>query len=134
MIEFQQIDQSNIIEFTIDGGMTREDFDRLVKKLDGMIHEFGKIRIVEIIKDIGKIEPSAIWADLKWEPRHIKNFSHVAVVADQKWIKWMVKPLNMFIPAKIKLFELEELDEARAWIGEIVTEGSSADHSLAVRW
>jgi SpoIIAA-like len=119
MIEFHQIDQSNIIEFTIDGEMSRAEFDAAAAKLDGMMHEFGKIRIIEIIKDIGKIEPAAIWADLKWEPRHINNWSHIAVVADQKWIRWM-KPLAIFIPAKIKFFHLDELEDARAWIGEDV--------------
>jgi len=117
MIEFHQIDQSNIIEFTIDGEMTKDDFDAAAEKLDGMMNEFGKIRIIEIIKGIGKVEPSAIWADLKWEPRHINNWSHIAVVGDQKWIRWM-KPLAIFVPAKIKLFHLDELEAARAWIQE----------------
>lgn len=117
MIQFEQIDQSNIIEFTIDGEMSRAEFDAAAEKLDGMMNEFGKIRIIEIIKDIGKVEPSAVWADLKWEPRHINKWSHIAIVADQKWIHWM-KPMSIFVPAKIKFFHLDELEAARKWIGE----------------
>lgn len=116
MMEYRQYDTRNIIEVTIDGAITKAEIDPMIEKFDGMIHEFGKIRMVEVIKNIGKIEPAALWADLKWEPRHINSFSHVAIVADQKWIEWMVKPLDLLIPAKLKLFHLDELDEARDWI------------------
>jgi hypothetical protein len=116
MMQYTQYDTRNIIEITIDGAITKAEIDLLIGKLDGMIHEFGKIRVVEVIKNIGKIEPAAMWADLKWEPRHITSFSHVAVVADQKWIEWMVKPLDLLIPAELKLYHLDELEEARDWI------------------
>ncbi len=122
MMECTQYDTRNIAELVIDGEITKDQFDAAVEKLDGMIHEFGRIRIIEVIKGIGRVEPAAMWADLKWEPRHITSFSHVAVVADQKWIEWMVKPLAMLIPADIRVFHLGELDEARAWI-----ESCSAD-------
>jgi len=116
MMKCTQYDTRNIVELTIDGPITKAEMDPMIEKLDGMIHEFGKIRVVEVIRNIGKIEPAALWADLKWEPRHINSFSHVAIVADQKWIEWMVKPLDLLIPCEIKLFHLDELEAAREWI------------------
>jgi len=116
MMTIEQYDTRNIAELVIDGEITKEQFDAVVEKLDGMIHEFGKIRIVEVIKGIDNVEPAAMWADLKWEPHHITSFSAVAVVADQKWIQWMVKPLAMLIPADVRVFHLDEVEEARDWI------------------
>jgi len=118
MMDCRQYDTRNIVELTIDGPITKAEMDPMIEKLDGMIHEFGKIRIVEVIKNIGKIEPAAMWADLKWEPRHINSFSHVAIVADQKWIEWMVAPIKLFVQAEIHCFHLDELDEARRWTME----------------
>jgi len=107
---------TNVLEFTLDGSMSRAEFDQLTAKAEDMIETYGKIRVIEIIKGIGKIAPSTIWADLKWEPTHLKHFSHVAVVADQRWIEWMVAPFRIFINAEIKVFHLNELEEARDWI------------------
>lgn len=116
MLECRQYDTRNIVEITIDGPITKAEILPMIEKLDGMINEFGKIRVVEVIRNIGKIEPGAMWADLKWETRHLNGFSHVAIVADERWVDWMIKPLDLLIPAKLKLFHLDELDEARAWI------------------
>jgi hypothetical protein len=118
MLEFHQIPDTNIIEFTIEGELTRADYDRLVDRMDAMIRAHGKIRMIEIIKRIGHVEASAMWKDLKWGSSHMKHFSHVAVVADQKWIEWMVAPIRMFVHAEIEVFHLDELEEARRWIRE----------------
>lgn len=116
MLTVSQSTDTNILEFTLDGSMSRKEFDKLVEQAEEMIEAYGKIKIIEIINDIGKIQPSAIWADLKWEPTHLKYFSHAAVVADQKWIEWMIAPFRPFISAEIKVFHLDELEEARNWI------------------
>ena len=100
MLTLEHVPGTDIIELTIDGAFTRADFDR----------------VVEIIRGIGTIEPSALWADLKWEPRHIRCFSRVAVVADKRWVSWMVGALGVFLPMKLRCFHHDELDEARAWI------------------
>lgn len=116
MITIEQVGSRNIAEIEIDGPITKAEIDPMIEKLDGMIHEFGKIRLLEVVRQIGKVEPAALWADLKWEPRHLNSFSHVAIVADQKWVEWMIKPLDMLIPAKLRLFHLDEIDAAREWI------------------
>lgn len=116
MLIFEQIPGTNIIEFTLDGSLTRSEYDALEGKMEEMIAAHGEIRLIEVIEDIGRMEASAIWRDLRWTPANLKHFSHVAVVADQKWIEWMVAPLRMFVRAQIRLFHLDEIDEARRWI------------------
>lgn len=116
MLTLNHIQGTNIIEFTLDGSVTREEFDKIIALAEQLIETYGKLRVIEVIQHIGKIEPSALWADLKWEPRHLKYFTHVAVVADQRWIEWMVAPLRVFISAEMKTYHLDELEEARAWI------------------
>ena len=116
MLTLTEIQGTNILEFTLDGSLSREEFDEIVEKAEEMIEAHGKVKIIEIVRHIGKIEPSAIWADLKWEPRHLKYFTHVAVVADQKWIEWIAAACKVFISAEMRVFHLDELEEARAWI------------------
>ena len=120
MIESHQIPDTNILEFTLDGAFTREDYDKLTALADDMIAQHGTIKMIEIIRDIGKMEPSAIWADFKWAPRHMKYLTRIAVVADKKWIGWMVGPMRAFISAEVLSFHLDEIDEARRWVAEEV--------------
>ena len=116
MLEFQQIGDTNVLEITLDGALTKADYDRLTEKADAMIEEFGTIKMIEIIRHIGKMEPSAIWADFRWAPGHLKYLTHIAVVADKKWIGWIVGPMRAFISAEVHSFHLDELENARRWI------------------
>ena len=83
MLKFEQYQDTNLLECTLDGPLIRKDYDALTAKADEMIEQFGQLRFLEVIERIGKIQPSAIWADFKWGPKHIKSFTHVAVVVDK---------------------------------------------------
>ncbi|MGB5987529.1 MAG: STAS/SEC14 domain-containing protein [Desulfobacterales bacterium] len=116
MLAMQQYPESNILEFTLDGGMTHEEFDQVAAKIEEMLQTHQKIRLVEVIKEVGGIEPSALWADMKFGPKHLKDFSHVAVVADQKWIEWAGKMARPLVSAEVRTFGLHEIEDARRWI------------------
>ncbi|MGA9334905.1 MAG: STAS/SEC14 domain-containing protein [Rudaea sp.] len=116
MLNVQPQDGTNILEFTIDGGFNRSEFDTVAARIEQMVALHGKIRVIEIIKSIGPIEPSAFWQDLKFAPKHMKDFSHVAVVGDQKWITWLSRMAKPFLSAKVRIFGLDEVEKARVWI------------------
>lgn len=63
-------------------------------------------------------ERRAVWTDIKWAPKHLKNFTHAVVVADQKWIEWMAAVLRPFFSMEIRFFHLDELGDARRWLME----------------
>lgn len=116
MLTLTQIENTNIFEFTLDGDFTRVDFEQIAQQLEAIIAEHGDVRLIEVVKSIGSIEPSALLEDLKFAPKHLKHFSHVAVVADQKWIAWLSKMAAAFMSAEIRTFELDQLQQAREWI------------------
>lgn len=118
MFEFHRVPDTNILEFTVDGKVTRRDFDRVADEIERMIEAHGKIKIMEIIQNIGGIEPSALWEDLKFSPRHLKHFSHVAVVSDKTWVEWMTMAAKLFISAETRFFQLDQIDAARDWLAK----------------
>ncbi|MCB9838587.1 MAG: STAS/SEC14 domain-containing protein [Phycisphaeraceae bacterium] len=118
MLEFHQIDDTNVLESTLDGSLTREEYDRLTDKAEEMMRRFDKIRMIQVFRDLGKIGCSVIWADMKWGPAHLGRFERLAIVADQRWFEWMIAPFRPFVHAQIRCFHLDEIDEARAWITE----------------
>ena len=118
MLTFRQVPETNIAEFEVDGELTKEEFEDATRRLDEMIDEHGKVRMVEIIRDIGRIDAGALWKDLTWSPRHLTKFERVALVADQDWLSRIVGPLSRLIPPRVECFHLDELERAREWISE----------------
>jgi len=115
MIAIKQYDGTNIIEFTLDGCMTHEEFDKIAEKMLIVLRQHEKIRLIEVIKD----EPSVMWRDMKKVPKHLKNFSHIAVVADQKWIEWISRITKPVVCAELRIFKLDEIENAREWIKHV---------------
>src|SRR3546814_8603861 len=65
MIDYLTDPDRGVVEFTVDGPLTKEDYDRIVAEIDDAIGRFGKLRLVEIVKDIGAIDSAIWWPDLK---------------------------------------------------------------------
>lgn len=116
MLTFQRWENTNILEFTLDGGMSREAFDEIAAAIEQIIAEHGKVRLIEIIRNLGAIDPAALWRDLQFAPRHMRDFSHVAVVADQQWIEWLGAMAKPFFPGEVRTFRLDQLEAARDWM------------------
>ena len=116
MLEARQIPDTNILEIRNDGPITRDQFDRLTELGDRMIAAHGSIRILEIVEDIGKIEPSAIWADLRWGTTRLKHLSHAAIVADAGWIERATALLKPFFSIEMRHFSHAQRDEALHWL------------------
>jgi hypothetical protein len=50
--------------------------------------------------------------------RHYRDFDRIAMVGDRKWEKWMATLGKPFTRAKIRYFDVSEIDAAWNWIGE----------------
>ena len=112
----RRIPETNILEFELDGDFRREEFEDAARAVDEIIEQEGSVRLIEIFRDIGRIEPAAAWAEMKWAPGHLSKLSHVAIVADRRWIEWMVGPIAALTPMQVRTFHLDEIEEARQWV------------------
>ena len=99
------------------GKVTHEDYrDTLVPKAEAMMAR-GPIKMLYVLgKDFYGFELEALWDDGAFGVRHWHDFSHVAVVADQAWIRAMVCMFKPFFHGDVKLFALAELSVAKDWI------------------
>lgn len=116
MITVTDYPGTNVIEFFVNDGVSKADFDLVADKIDAIIDMYGSVRLIEVVEKIGSVEPAALWADLKFGPAHLKFITHVAVVADQKWIEWVSKISRPFLSAELRTFTMTQLPEARVWI------------------
>lgn len=105
-----------IVEIRLDGRVTREDYDAIIDKLQAFIDAQGTIKLIEIVDSFTGFDPSTIWSGLKFDIRNIRHVSHVAVVSDIGWMGPAAKAAGAVITSDVRTFDMDELDEAWAWL------------------
>lgn len=103
------------IEFHVTGTLTDEDSDTIISHLEQRVHTYGKLRLLIVIKDFAGLTPGAIWANLKFHVRHMKNIERMAIVGDKPWEKWMATAANFIATCEVKCFDLRAEEAARTW-------------------
>ncbi len=116
MIEYRDDPGSGIAEITVDGPISRADYDDVSARLAALIERRGRIRLLEDIRRLGWFDPSIIPRDLRFTIRHMKDFSHCAVIAEQRWLKWLVRLFDPLTRCEIRLFDRAEIEDARRWL------------------
>jgi hypothetical protein len=118
MITYLTDPTDGVVELTVAGGITRDDYDRVVAEMDGAITKFGKLRVIEVIEEVGAIDSAIWWRDIKWAWYHMKDVARCAVVTDKGWIGPITRAAGALVAAEIRVFPLAEIDAARAWVRE----------------
>jgi hypothetical protein len=116
MLEFNANEEKGIIEIIVDGKITQEDFYNCKKPIEETIKRHGRIKILEQIRELPGFDPSFVWEGIKFDIKHMKDISHCAVVSDKGWVGPFAKAAGVFISCKIRVFGLNELNEARKWL------------------
>jgi hypothetical protein len=118
MLEYREIPNTNVIELTIDGGTSAEEFDAVIAKLTDAIARHGKINLLKHVRSMGLIPASRLWADLKFGFQNLRNIGRVAAVADPQWMSVFTKAANPFFSAELRFFGVDEIAAARDWLTE----------------
>jgi SpoIIAA-like len=108
----------NVLEVTVTGKLTKEAYEKLVPVVDKQIKDFGKLRIVFVMRDFHGWTAGALWEDTKFDLKHWRDIERLAIVGETKWEKGMATFCKPFTMAKIKYFDESQVDAARAWVAE----------------
>ncbi|MBO9471386.1 STAS/SEC14 domain-containing protein [Endozoicomonas sp. G2_2] len=82
-VEYKENAEQKTVGIVVDGKITQADFDSLVPKMEAFIETRGSVKILEIIRNLDCFEPSVLIDGAKFDMKHIKHFSHCAVVSDK---------------------------------------------------
>ena len=107
---------ANTVEVQISGKLVHEDYERFVPKIESMIKEHGKVRLLVEMIDFHGWKGNALWDDIKFDVKHFADIERIAMVGEKSWEKAMSVFCRPFTTAKIRYFNRTELDEARNWL------------------
>ena len=125
-VELHETDEGKVLTIKAEGKLSKEDYETFVPKVEQLIRQFGKIRILFEMKDFHGWDASALWQDIKFDIRHFKDIERLALVGDKKWEKGMGVFCKPFTTAKVKYFDVNEADKAQDWIREGIKSSAPA--------
>jgi hypothetical protein len=99
------------------GKVTHVDYKSfLIPKVEAMIAK-GPVRLLYVAGQAFEgYELEALWDDAAFGVKHWRDFSRIAVVADQTWLRAAVTMFKPFFPCEVRLFNLDDLAAAKSWI------------------
>jgi len=110
----------DIVAFTAEGVVTADDYRQvLVPAVERVIESGRRPRVLYVLgPDLERFELGAMFSDAKLGFSHLTDFDRIAVVTDHDWIRDAVRAFGIVIPCPVRVFDMDDLDDARAWIGE----------------
>ena len=108
---------SDVLAIEATGKVSHEDYhNTLIPKAEAMMTK-GPIKMLYVIgKEFTGFELEALADDTVFGLKHWHDFSHIAVVTDQAWVRAMVSMFKPFFHGNVRLFRLSELSVAKDWI------------------
>ena len=98
------------------GKVTEDDYkDVLIPTVSAAL-EAGDVRLLYVLKDDSKYSPGAVWADTRVWAKNLRGWKRIAIVSDADWIENGVKAFGWMMPGKVKVFDDDEVREAKAWL------------------
>lgn len=116
MLTFLEGSRGNVIGIKASGNLTHADYEKLIPKLEELLREHRKLRVLFELEDCQGWVVGAVWDDLKFSLKHGGEFERCAVVGEKAWQKWMTKLAEPFFHAKY--FDMSQLKEAWQWVRE----------------
>ena len=113
---YKEDKEHRLIELTVDGRVSEADFDEIAARLAAFIGDHGQVKILEIVKSFNGMDLAAIPKGVMFDLRHMKDFSHCAVVTDSGWIGPFTRAMAPFFSVDIRVFGLDEEEAARDWL------------------
>jgi len=116
MDALETISAGRLLEVRVTGKLTKESYEIFVPAVDAQIKQYGKLRILFVVKDFHGWTAGALWEDLKFDLKHWRDIERLAFVGDKKWEKGMAAFCKPFTKAQIRYFDMAQLEEAREWL------------------
>lgn len=120
MIESIQDLPDNVVGLRGSGRITADDYKSvLVPAVEQKLSAHGKIRLLYVLgHDVEGYSAGAAWEDTKVGMKHLTSWDRIAVVTDTDWIEDAIKAVGFALPCEVRVFDCDDLDDAREWIAE----------------
>lgn len=107
--------------FRLVGEISKADYDEvLIPWVNGIAAAEADVRAVIVVgEDFDGYEARAAWEDTKlgveMEARHRELWKRIAIVTEVGWIRQLARVFGWLVPGELRVFDLDQMDEAEEW-------------------
>jgi hypothetical protein len=114
---------AGVLGFRATGKLTRADYRELMKPIYAALERGEKLSIFfELAGDFEGLDLGALWEDMKAAGsvglKHRSSWEKMALVTDKDWIRHAAAVFGPLSPGELRVFDMDEIADARAWVGE----------------
>jgi hypothetical protein len=111
---------NNVIGVEAVGKVSAEDYEQvLVPAIQAKRDAHEKIRLIYVFGDkFDGWSAGAMWQDAKLGLTDPRVWEKIAIVSDNDWVEHAVKMFGWMVPGEVRVFELDDLDDATEWAAD----------------
>lgn len=110
----------NAIKAVMPAKLGADDVEQLATRLDGLIAERGRIRVMFDLSHFGgweNLEALGAHLDqLKFVQERAKHIDRIAVIVGYPWQQQFLQMLRSVLPTQVQAFEANEAAQATQWL------------------
>ena len=118
-IELHEKAEGQILEAHATGKLEKDDYQRFAPIVERMINQHGKIRVLLELHDFHGWTAGALWEDIKFDIKHFRDITRLAIIGETKWERGMALFCRPFTTAKVKYFTHDQTAQAWDWINDV---------------
>ena len=109
--------------FRVSGTVTRDEYHQMLDPVLAALERGETVNLLTVADDeFHGLDLQALWEDLKAAPsvglKHRKAWRRLAIVTNKDWMRHAISGFGWLYPGEMRVFELDELDAAKAWVAE----------------
>lgn len=110
----------DVIALDFKGLITSQDYtNTLIPLVEAAEKDHDSLKLLCVMGTyFDGFSAGAMRQDMRFGFAHVRSFSKIALVSDKDWIRNGVKAFGLLMPADVVVFDLDEFDDAAAWIRE----------------
>ena len=116
MIVYNEIKDTNIVEITLQGPISRQAYQQLRQQFEPFVARHGSVRILETTERSFLSLMMTCYRDVDFCRRYLPAISHAAIVGDPWWVStwmWCVTP---YLSLSVNSFRRSQLTLAKEWL------------------
>lgn len=120
MLEVQFRKEANLITASGSGRISHEDYtERLIPALEAAVKDAGKVNLLYLLgPEFEGFDMQAMWDDTRLGMTHLNDFKRIAFVSGNDLLRNAVHAMSILMPADVRVFDLQDLEQARTWASD----------------
>ena len=116
MYERLDLGAPDVLGYEIKGSVTEEDYEHAASELREAIESHDSINLLVRIPGEPDTDMDSGDGPIDFVMEHDDQVNRVAVVGEASRVKWLARLGKAKIAPKVKRFDLDDEDDARAWV------------------